>query len=265
MNRGTRNGFFVVILALVILAVGGVFAQQAPAGRGTAPEGRGTTPDGRGAAAGRARGPAAVKPPLFFREEWKQPPYTGQLNDPARRLTQDAVTNASLELKVYGPCKDSQLGVEVYGTPKDSIFPMNLWTGMCAAPLAVTLRDKNNFVDLTGSARMRWLFRAGNLHAVRPVLKLADGTLIVGNHVDVTPSAIGQAEPEMIESEFSVGPNRWYTLDPEKVVVTRPVDNPDLSKVDEVGFADLMPGGGHGSAGWINIGPFEVYGKPVKR
>jgi hypothetical protein len=244
------------VAVLATLTVG-VFAQQAPAGRGGAPEGRGV--------AAPARGPAAVRPPTFFREEWKQPPYTGQLNDPARRLTQDAVTNPNLELKVYGPCKDSTLGVEVYGAPKDTVFPMNLWTGMCASPIAVTLRDKNNYVDLTGPARIRWVTRANNLHVVRPVLKLADGMLIVGDHLDVTPLAIGQAEPEMVESEFSIAPNRWYTLDPDKVATTRPVANPDLSKVDEVGFADLMPGGGHGSAGWINVGPFEVYGKPVKR
>jgi hypothetical protein len=251
-----------VAVGVIALGLSGVFA-QAPAGQ--APAGRGGA-QGEGAAAGRGRGPAPVKPPLFFKEEWKQPPYTGQLTDQARRLTPDAVTNPNLELKVYGPCKSSMLGVEVYGTPKDSIFPMNLWTGMCESPVAVTLRDKANFVDLTGSARIKWLFRAANLHAVRPVVRLASGAMLVGNHVDATPS-VGQAEPDMIESEFSITPIRWYTLEPDKVVVMRPgpVDNPDLSKVDEVGFADLMPSGGHGNAGWINIGPFEVYGKPVKR
>ena len=40
---------------------------------------------------------------------------------------------------------------------------------------------------------------------------------------------------------------------------------PDLSKVDSVGFADLMPGSGHGPGGYINIGRIEVYGNPVKR
>jgi hypothetical protein len=97
------------------------------------------------------------------------------------------------------------------------------------------------------------------------VLKLADGTLIVGDYASVTPSALAQAEPQMMDSEFPIAPIRWYTLHPDKVVTTRPVEHPDLTKVDEVGFADLLPGGGHGSAGWINMGRFEVYGKPVKR
>ena len=43
------------------------------------------------------------------------------------------------------------------------------------------------------------------------------------------------------------------------------IDHPDLTKVDAVGFADLMPGSGHGSGGYINVGRIEVYGNPVKR
>jgi len=42
-------------------------------------------------------------------------------------------------------------------------------------------------------------------------------------------------------------------------------DAVDLSKVDEVGFADLIPGSGHGAGGYVNVASFEVYGKPVKR
>ena len=30
-------------------------------------------------------------------------------------------------------------------------------------------------------------------------------------------------------------------------------------------FADLIPGSGHGSGGYVNVASFEVYGKPVKR
>ena len=32
-----------------------------------------------------------------------------------------------------------------------------------------------------------------------------------------------------------------------------------------VGFADLIPGSGHGAGGYVNVASFEVYGKPVKR
>src|SRR5438046_2423874 len=82
--------------ALVSIAVMG-FAFDAAAQRA----GRG---DGAAqpAARGRGQGAPATLPPLFFREAWKRPPYTGELNDENRRVTQDAVTNSNLELKLYG-------------------------------------------------------------------------------------------------------------------------------------------------------------------
>jgi len=126
-------------------------------------------------------------------------------------------------------------------------------------------RHGSNYVDLTGPARIKWVFRANNLHALRPVVKLADGTLLVGNHGDVTPTGTNEFEPQMVESEFAIAAVRWYRLNAETIATTRAADNPDLSKVDEIGWADLMAGGGHGQAGWVNMGPFEVYGKPVKR
>jgi hypothetical protein len=126
-------------------------------------------------------------------------------------------------------------------------------------------RHGSNYVDLTGPARIKWVFRANNLHALRPVVKLADGTLLVGNHADVTPTGTNEFQPQMVESEFAIAAVRWYRLNAETIATTRAADNPDLSKVDEIGWADLMAGGGHGPAGWVNMGPFEVYGKPVKR
>jgi hypothetical protein len=59
---------------------------------------------------------------------------------------------------------------------------------------------------------------------------------------------------------------RWLALDISRVV-TRGfwVEKPDLSRVDEVGFADVTPGSGHGWGGFVNVGRIEVYGNPVKR
>jgi hypothetical protein len=37
-----------------------------------------------------------------------------------------------------------------------------------------------------------------------------------------------------------------------------------LSKIDEIGFTDLIPGSGHGQGG-IQLGGIEVYGKTVTR
>jgi hypothetical protein len=90
------------------------------------------------------------------------------------------------------------------------------------------------------------------------VVKLADGTLLAGSHAIST-------DAEFLQNEVAFGGMRWFKLDPEKVVTTVEVKNPDLSKVDEIGFVDLAPGGGHGWAGWANISAVELYAKPVAR
>jgi hypothetical protein len=41
--------------------------------------------------------------------------------------------------------------------------------------------------------------------------------------------------------------------------------NPDLGKVDEIGFTDLMGGSAHGQGGWSRIDWIEVYGVPIRR
>ena len=214
------------------------------------------------ARAGRGRGPARVSMPrLFFSEEWKRPADArGQVP-----VTAENVSDANLELKVYGrDAKDLNISGEA-GNPTG---PINLWTGLCTEPVAATLRDKKNYVDLTGLAKVRWITRASGFHVVRPVVKLADGTFLVGDHTDASTTTF-------LESEFAFTGLRWIKLDIERVVTTGTygpvgeasawIEHPDLSKVDEVGFADLMPGTGHGSGGWVNVAKFEVYGKPVPR
>jgi hypothetical protein len=59
---------------------------------------------------------------------------------------------------------------------------------------------------------------------------------------------------------------RWLKLDvPQTVTRGSWVEKPDLSRVDEIGWAQLMPGSGHGVGGFVAISKFEVWGKPVPR
>jgi hypothetical protein len=193
----------------------------------------------------------AARPPLFLREEWKQTPANDE-----HPVTQESVANPNLELKLYGP---SSKEIQLTGSAGDESNPIHLWTGMCTSPCAVGLRDKNNYADLTGLSRIRWNTKVSGFHAIRPLLKLADGTLLVGDHTH------GSTVDWLME-DFSLSEVRWRRLDPERVVTVGDwVANPDLSKVDEVGFADLMPGSGHGQGGWSDVGLIEVYGKAVKR
>ena len=189
---------------------------------------------------------------LIFSEEWKQNPNGGE----APVNPTEAVANPSLELKLYGPgAKDIQLT----GSAANAANPVHLWTGLCEQLCAAALRDKENYVDLTGLAMIRWVTKTSGFHQVHPIVKTADGVWLVGDHADGSTL-------DWHENEFSIGDVRWRRLNINKVVTTGDwVNNPDLSKVDEIGFTDLMPGSGHGPGGWSDVARIEVFGKPVKR
>jgi len=177
-------------------------------------------------------------------------------NGGRRRRAASIRLDPSLELKLYGPTGKEVL---LTGAKGDDNNPIHLWTGMCSSPCAIALRDKNNMADLTGLARIRWTTKMSGLHQVHPIVKLADGTWLVGDKGDGTVT-------DWRTSEVNFSDLHWLRLDIEKVVTKGNfVSNPDLSKVDEIGFVDLMPGSGHGAGGWSDVAGIEVYGAPVKR
>jgi hypothetical protein len=231
---------YFALMVLVLAGVIGVQAQAPAAGQGKAAGTAGAAP----------RATAPVRPPLFFRETWKQTPAGGE-----HPIGQEDVANANLMLHLYGAdAKDIQeTGVE--NTPN----PIHMWSGVCTSACALTLSDKDNYVDLSGLARIRWNLKIDGFHMLRPIVKLADGSWLVGDHAD------GYAA-DWYFSEFGLADLRWRKFDPTKVIATGEwVATVDLSKVDEIGFTDLMPGGGHSTSGWSDVADFEVYGKPVPR
>jgi hypothetical protein len=223
-----------MVSALAFFGVAGAFA-QAPKGGGQAPRGEGVS----------------NRPPLFFKEEWKQLPSGGE-----HAVTTEATANPNLELKLYGP---SAKEMQLTGVAGNEGNPIHLWTGLCTETCAAALRDKNNYVDLSGLGRIRWVTKISGFHKVHPILKLADGTWLVGDRADGSPL-------DWQVSEFNLAEVKWLKLDIDKVVTKGNwIEKPDLTKVDEVGFTDLMPASGHGPGGWSDVGQIEVFGKPVKR
>ena len=194
---------------------------------------------------------AAVRPPLLFREDWRLPKHEGAATDENTRFTPEVVTNERLEAKLYGAGSTPVRAAEHEGR-------VDLWTGLATSPVALTLRDKRNYLDLTGLARLRWIVRTNAIQTLYPVVKLADGTLAVGSRAIST-------DGEFVQVEIAFSGMKWYTLDPQRVVVMLEVKNPDLSKVDEVGLASLAPGGGHGIAGSANFSTVELFAKAVPR
>ena len=190
--------------------------------------------------------PAPAAPNLFFKEAWKR----AEGNVP---VTQAYVTNPDLVLNTYGS------GKEDFGITTEDGVP-HIWTGLCASTCALTLSHKNNFADLTGKAKIRWSVKTSGFHRVHPVLKLADGTWLIGDQ------SFGASLFDYHDSEFFLSELRWLKLDMPKVMTKgNLLDKVDLSKVDQIGFADLTPGSGHGIGGFSDVAWIEVYGKPVPR
>jgi hypothetical protein len=105
--------------------------------------------------------------PLLFKETWKETPA-------AVLISQEMVSNPALLLTVYGNSPDVN---SEGGTP-------HVWTGLCAPACAVTLKLKDSYADLSGKSHITWYSKTSGFHAIRPVVKLADGTLLAGDFAD---------------------------------------------------------------------------------
>jgi hypothetical protein len=189
---------------------------------------------------------AQDRPGLFFREDWKETPA-------ATPVTQEHVANQNLLVSLYGPGKE---GLKKSHHEKPADDPFYIWTGTCPANCALTLQHKNSDVDLTGQSKIVWRSKQAGFRQLRIVLRLADGKWLVSDLYD-------DASADWRVREFNVGDIHWRALDIKTVVEGAWVEKPDLSKVREIGWTDLMPGGQ--SIACSRVDWIEVYGKAVKR
>lgn len=187
-----------------------------------------------------------VRPPLLFREDWKEiPAVTG--------VTQEHVANPDLIMTRLGP-GEAQIRKSHHDTPADD--PFYIWSGECERPWALSLKHKTAMIDLSGPAKIRWRAKQTGFRQLRIILKLADGKWIISDQFD-------DESNDWRVREFFVPDIRWRTFDVAKIAEGKWIAAPDLSKVDEIGFTDLMAGGGTPASSrldWI-----EVYAKAVPR
>ena len=189
---------------------------------------------------------AQDRPPLFFREDWKETPTETP-------VTQNHVVNKDLLLLLHGPGKEG-IRKSHHDQPADD--PYYIWSGVAEGNWAVSLRHTTQNVDLSGQSRIRWRAKQAGLRFLRPIIRLANGTWLIADAYD-------DASNDWREREFIVADLKWYRLDIKNVIEGKPVVAPDLTNVMEIGFTDLMTGGASDACSrldWI-----EVWGKPVVR
>ena len=189
---------------------------------------------------------AQDRPGLFLREDWKETPM-------ATPVTQEHVANADLLLNLYGPGRE-MIRKSHHDKPADD--PYYIWSGLCPGNWAVSLRHKDSAFDLTGLAKIRWRSKQAGFRRLHIIVKPAGGTWLISDAYD-------DASEDWRVREFNVQDIRWRKLDIKTVVEGAWVDKPNLARVDEIGWTDLMPGGN--SIACSRLDWIEVYARAVKR
>lgn len=201
-------------------------------------------------------------PSLFMKVEWVRP--QSQADTKVRYVPVQAnIADANVAMQFYGAAGQ----ILTTGNPGNDAAPYGVWSGTADGPFAVTFKHKGgNLMDLSGLGYVRWAVKTSGFHVARPMIRVG-GQLLVA---DIEFSAI----PKVVTREFSLTNARWVKLDPNRLVTLNsgpsPTNDiwapaPDLTKVEEFGFIDLMPGSGHGTGGWIQIGNVEIFAKSVAK
>jgi hypothetical protein len=202
-----------------------------------------------------------------------QPPATPQLlfnmtlqNETRLPLTQKSLTTANVDLQLYGDGRNIVVAVGSGANLPRTFF------GLCEKPCGFTLRDRSSLFDLRGRAHITFTTIVSGFHRVRPLIKLADGTLLIGDQAEGSVADYHQYQISFSEC-------RWLRLDPVRgVTLGTWVENPDLSRVEEVGYFDVIPGSGAHTeglplekqppppvGGWIAVSSFQLWGQSVGR
>ncbi len=187
---------------------------------------------------------AKDRPGLFFREDWKEIPAVTP-------VTQEHVSNPDLIVTLYGP---GAAGIKKSHHDQPADDPYYIWSGETSANWAIALRHRHALADLRGQAKIRWRSKQSGYRELRPILKLSSGMWLISD----------QADDQSLDwrvREFNMADIHWRRLDITKIVEGEWIPSPDLSQVEEIGWTDLMAGGGSPASSRVDW--IEVYGTAI--
>lgn len=194
---------------------------------------------------------------LIFLEEWNSEPL-------AQPITGEHLSNSDLTLHLYGDVN----AIRKSAHPTENYT----YTGEAVTNWGLTLSDPEVHWDLSRNGMVMLKTRNSGFRLTHIMIKTADGNWYVSE----------EGNPEStfwIEREYILANLHWRNLmmldqptnasnmrDPipgHQPLIPTSVATPDLSRVEEVGFTDLMPGG------WIpaasRVKAWAVYGQKIPR
>src|SRR5262245_3918167 len=137
-------------------------------------------------------------------------------NESRLRLTQSSITTPNVDVQLYGDGRNIVVAVG-----PGANFP-RLFFGLCEKPCGFALRDRNSYFDLRARANIRFTTIVSGFHRVRPIIKLSDGTLLIGDQAEGSVADYHQYQISFSEC-------RWLKLDAVRgVTLGSWVENPDL-------------------------------------
>jgi hypothetical protein len=197
-----------------------------------------------------------ARPPVAFRADFDSAPSESP-------VTMASIKSKELRFATYGPGKNLVDKTWHAEPPNQGGF---IWSGNCTQLCGFTLYLPNEYVDLSGAARITWNTEQTGLHQLRLMIKLASGQMLVSDQ------SVGASSDWQV-SDLVIRDLRWRALDTEHMndaSLARGggqwLQSPDLSRVAEIGWTDLQAGSGHSSMGGSSrVKSIEVYGRRVPR
>ena len=196
------------------------------------------------------------KAPMIFHEGWAPGLPLAQ------PTTQEHLANQFLRMHLYG---DS---ANIRASNHDPDY--YTYTGETRWNWALTVSDGTRFMNFNPLGKIRWETKQSGYRFLHVMLKGADGSYYIseegdGESVDwrTTEWFLRDLHWRNLVVGFASVPARWGGGPQVQSLAATTPAKPDLSKVDEIGFSDLMPGGLIPSSSRVRW--FEVYANWVPR